>query len=67
MPIFVTILQFAPAYTHKMWKKLFSKKWLLLTNTVTSGGLLALGDGLQQAIERKRGIAVKHDWTRSGL
>jgi hypothetical protein len=52
--------------THKMLKKLFSKKWLLLTNTVTSGGLLALGDGLQQAIERKRGIAVKHDWTRSG-
>jgi len=47
-------------------KQLFSKKWLLLTNTVSSGGLLAFGDGLQQAIERRKGIAVKHDWPRTG-
>lgn len=50
-----------------LFKTLFSKKWLLVTNTVTSGGLLALGDGLQQAMEKKRGIAFKHDWTRTGL
>lgn len=49
-----------------LFKQMFSKRWLLLTNTVTSGGLLALGDGLQQTIERKRGIAVKHDWKRTG-
>ncbi|XP_059472461.1 mpv17-like protein 2 isoform X2 [Neocloeon triangulifer] len=50
-----------------MWfQRLFSKRWLLFTNTVTSGGLLAFGDGLQQTIEKKRGLSVKYDWSRTG-
>ncbi|XP_065342999.1 mpv17-like protein 2 isoform X1 [Cloeon dipterum] len=46
--------------------RLFSKKWLFLTNTITSGGLLAIGDGLQQSIERKSAISNKYDWARTG-
>jgi hypothetical protein len=45
---------------------MFSRRWLFMTNTLSSGGLLALGDGIQQSIERRRGQAIKHDWARTG-
>ena len=37
-------------------RKLFSPKYLLLTNTITSGALMALGDGIQQERERRKAV-----------
>lgn len=52
----------------KAWKKMFSTKYLLVTNTISSGVLLGAGDGIQQGIEFSRGknYTVKYDWQRTG-
>lgn len=44
---------------------LFSK-YLFVTNTLTASALLGLGDGIEQARERRRGESKKHDWKRTG-
>ena len=51
----------------KAWKNLFGR-YLLVTNTVSSGALLGLGDVIQQKIERMQGInkSDKNDWKRTG-
>ncbi|XP_072041004.1 mpv17-like protein 2 isoform X2 [Amphiura filiformis] len=47
-------------------KKLFSPKYLLATNTVTSGVLMALGDAIQQERERRAGL-LKAASTHAGV
>lgn len=49
----------------RLWSRLFGK-YLWLTNTVSSGGLLAVGDVIQQRIEYIRGINPSYDWRRTG-
>ncbi|XP_014773370.1 mpv17-like protein 2 [Octopus bimaculoides] len=53
--------------TRNVVKKLFSK-YLLLTNTVTCGGLLAVGDAFTQKIEHlgHDSSTFKYDWPRTG-
>ncbi|CAG0896276.1 unnamed protein product [Cyprideis torosa] len=52
--------------TQRLWKNLFSKH-LLLTNTVSCGALLALGDAIQQGIEWKLHKKKQtYDWSRAG-
>ncbi|GAB1601567.1 mpv17 2 [Argonauta hians] len=48
-------------------KKIFAK-YLLLTNTATCGGLLALGDAVTQKFEHwgQDPTTFKHDWARTG-
>ncbi|KAK8727263.1 hypothetical protein OTU49_009790 [Cherax quadricarinatus] len=50
-----------------IWSKLFGR-YLWVTNTVSSGGLLAIGDGIQQQIEHVQGISITpgYDWGRTG-
>ena len=40
----------------------------LLANTVSSGGLLAVGDAIQQGIEFRRGVhkETRYNWRRTG-
>lgn len=43
------------------------KKNLLLTNSVTSGGFMAIGDLIQQEVEyRSKKIPERYDWARAG-
>ncbi|KAK3868095.1 hypothetical protein Pcinc_026486 [Petrolisthes cinctipes] len=49
----------------RMWSQLFGK-YLWLTNTVSSGSLLALGDIIQQRIEYIRGVNTNYNWRRTG-
>ena len=49
-----------------MVKVVFSEKNLLLTNTVTSGVLLAGADVIEQEIEKKRKIKTNYDFFRTG-
>ncbi|KAL7640809.1 UNVERIFIED_CONTAM: hypothetical protein RMT77_009094 [Armadillidium vulgare] len=50
-----------------IWSRLFGRH-LFFTNTISSGGLLGLGDMLQQGIELKRDVHAtgKFDWRRTG-
>uniref|UniRef100_A0A6A7G3A5 Mpv17-like protein 2 n=2 Tax=Hirondellea gigas TaxID=1518452 RepID=A0A6A7G3A5_9CRUS len=50
------------------WRGCFAPKNLLLTNTVSSGILLGVGDCIQQKIERWRGVHTypHYDWARTG-
>jgi protein Mpv17 len=50
-----------------MFSRIFGK-YLLLTNTVSSGVLMAAGDLIQQEIEKHRTLKSKpFDWKRTGL
>lgn len=48
------------------YKPLFQGRYLLLTNTVTCGGMLALGDYLQQSWEIYKDPNRVRDWKRTG-
>ncbi|KAG7154318.1 mpv17-like protein 2 [Homarus americanus] len=50
-----------------VWSKLFGR-YLWVTNTVSSGALLAIGDGIQQNVEHTRGVNITpgYDWGRTG-
>ncbi|XP_061831931.2 mpv17-like protein 2 [Nerophis lumbriciformis] len=48
------------------WRRLFQGRYLLLTNTLSGGGMLALGDFLQQSRERYKNPAKVRDWNRTG-
>ncbi|XP_049588380.1 mpv17-like protein 2 [Syngnathus scovelli] len=48
------------------WRKLFQGRYLLLTNTVSGGGMLGLGDFLQQSRERHKDPTKIRDWNRTG-
>ncbi|CAK6972174.1 mpv17-like protein 2 [Scomber scombrus] len=48
------------------WKPMFQGRYLLLTNTVSSGGMLALGDTLQQSWEIHKSPGRVRDWGRTG-
>ncbi|XP_069971271.1 mpv17-like protein 2 isoform X2 [Penaeus vannamei] len=51
----------------RVWSKLFGR-YLWVTNTVSCGVLLGVGDGIQQHIERARGVSTseRYDWARTG-
>ncbi|XP_045126424.1 mpv17-like protein 2 isoform X2 [Portunus trituberculatus] len=44
-----------------LWSRLFGR-YLWITNTVTSGGMLAIGDAIQQQLEHARGVGTKHNY-----
>ena len=44
-----------------LWSRLFGR-YLWITNTVTSGGMLAIGDAIQQQLEHARGVGTKHKY-----
>lgn len=48
------------------WKPLFQGRYLLLTNTVTCGGMLAVGDWIQQSWELYKDPNKVRSWKRTG-
>ncbi|XP_041647488.1 mpv17-like protein 2 [Cheilinus undulatus] len=48
------------------WRPLFQGRNLLLTNTLSAGGMLALGDILQQSRETRKEPGRTHNWKRTG-
>ncbi|KAM9832159.1 mpv17-like protein 2 [Neosynchiropus ocellatus] len=48
------------------WRRLLQGRYLLLTNTLSCGGMLALGDVLQQSREIHKKQSRVRDWSRTG-
>ncbi|XP_021162972.2 mpv17-like protein 2 [Fundulus heteroclitus] len=48
------------------WRPLFQGRYLLLTNTLSGGVMLSLGDVLQQTRENRREPGRVRDWGRTG-
>uniref|UniRef100_A0A1B0F0L5 Mpv17-like protein 2 n=1 Tax=Phlebotomus papatasi TaxID=29031 RepID=A0A1B0F0L5_PHLPP len=56
----------SPTAYRRVWGSLFGK-YLLLTNTISSGFLMSLGDVVSQEIEYRKNLVVKrYDWKRIG-
>ncbi|CAB1420329.1 unnamed protein product [Pleuronectes platessa] len=48
------------------WRPLFQGRYLLLTNTLSGGIMLSLGDSLQQSREIRKEPKTVRDWKRTG-
>ncbi|KAF7667840.1 hypothetical protein LDENG_00044880 [Lucifuga dentata] len=48
------------------WRPFFQGRYLLLTNTISGGSMLALGDFLQQSREKHQNPSLTRDWRRTG-
>uniref|UniRef100_A0A3Q3WCH1 Mpv17-like protein 2 n=1 Tax=Mola mola TaxID=94237 RepID=A0A3Q3WCH1_MOLML len=48
------------------WRPFFQGQYLLLTNTLSAGGMLALGDSLQQSWEIHKEPSRVRNWRRTG-
>ncbi|XP_045905621.1 mpv17-like protein 2 [Micropterus dolomieu] len=48
------------------WRSLFQGRYLLLTNTLSGGVMLAMGDSLQQSWENHKDPGRVRDWRRTG-
>lgn len=54
------------SFFHRGVRFLF-KRNLLLTNSITSGGFMAMGDLIQQEIEvQSKVLPSRYDWARAG-
>lgn len=48
------------------WRLLFQGRWLVVTNTLGGGVLMAVGDSLQQTREMHMEAGKVRDWRRTG-